>query len=809
MINVNEILRKIDELFEENRAKDAEKLMLDTLAAASQEKDGAVMLHMLNELIGYYRQTSEIDKLLQVVENAISCAEQLGLKDTVPYATTVLNAANGYRAAGKKEESLKYYRIAEEIYRKNLPEDDMQMAGLYNNQSLLYQELGDYESAEKCLKNALDIVAKNNAGFETAVTYANLANTSVTLKKFEEAEANAKKAMECFDKMNLYDAHYCAALSALGMCLYQKGKYGEAEKLFSRGMEIVENSLGRNFQYERLKANRDACREAAGGDDNQSMESKKSLKDTKSVKSMKSEESMNRKEEEAVMEQEETPQLSGLELCRKYYETYGAKMIEESFPEYAGKIAVGLVGEGSDCMGYDDSISEDHDWGPDFCMWVTEETYEKIGKRLEEEYDKLPTEFMGYHRTKSIQGRGRRGVTTIPGFYKRILNCERYEDLDWRVVEDYSLAAAVNGEVFRDDEGIFSEFRNKLLQGYPESIRFLKLAEDAAKVSQNGQYNYFRMTKRGDKLTADLLLSECIKSAMKLQHHICNVYPPHDKWLHRSLIGLPNGSALDRILSELHRCMNGDDEGRVKVLTQQLGAFFSGELYDNCDISDIDSYLDMHTEELLEKSVYSKMSDTELVETIAKTEFEAFDKVKNEGGRASCQNDWPTFSVMRKSQYMTWNRTMLLQYLYDFNREYRRGHNLITEKYGRMMESTAPERYAEIKENFPKLSDEKKAVIEQIVGIQMEMMERFAEKHPKVAHNARSLHTYEDNIVDTSYETYLRGEISTYSDKMLQLYGMFVVQCASNNVNIAYNTIENSAKLYGYKDIDEFEKNID
>ena len=192
---------------------------------------------------------------------------------------------------------------------------------------------------------------------------------------------------------------------------------------------------------------------------------------------------------------------------------------------------------------------------------------------------------------------------------------------------------------------------------------------------------------------------------------------------------------------------------------------------------------------------------------IAKLEFEAFDKVKNEGGRAYCQNDWPTFSIMRKSQYLTWNREMLMQYYYDFTREYQRGHNLITEKYGRMMESTSPERYQEIKDNFPELSEEKKSVIEKIVAIQMNMVEEFAKVHPLVAMNARHLHTYEDTIADTSYETYLRGEISTYSDKMLQLYGRFVVAAVQNGQNIALMTIENTAKLYGYSDIEAFEKN--
>jgi tetratricopeptide (TPR) repeat protein len=768
--------------------------MLDSLKEAEHSGDAQVRLQLLNELIGYYRQTSETDRLLEVVENSVKCADEMGLNGTIPYATTLLNAATGYRAAGMTKESEECYKATEEIYEKLLPENDMLWAGLYNNRSLLCQELGDYQNAEKYLLKALNITLKNNSDFEIAVTYANLANTAVMGKAYERAEEYAVEAVQRFDAIKRYDAHYCAALSALGMCMYRKQSFKEAADNFKKAMDTIEKSFGsNNSQYERLKSNYDACVKAINEAD-----------EAKQVKSEKNGDTEKNGENEIKM--------SGLELCKKYYETYGIPMINEKFPEYAGKIAVGLVGSGSDCMGYDDETSQDHDWGPEFCLWLTDETYAEIGEKLEEEYDKLPTEFMGYRRIRTARGYGRRGVMTISAFYKRLLNAEAYETIDWRNVEDYALAATVNGEVFRDDEGIFTEFRSRLKAGYPENIRFLKLAEDVARVSQNGQYNYFRMLDRGDALTADMLMNECIKNAMKLQHHICNVYPPHDKWLHRSMLELPGGKELDKILTDIHLCLkdnthNADSSEKMRELTEQLGTFFAYEMYNNSDISDIDSYIDAHAEELVEKASYAVFSNEELVQKIAVTEFEAFDKVKNEGGRASCQNDWPTFSVMRKSQYLTWNRTMLLQYLYDFNREFRTGHNLITEKYGRMMESTAPERYEEIKDNFPEISSEKKAVIEQIVGIQMKMVESFAKDYPYLAQNTRKLHTYEDDVIDTSYETYLRGEISTYSDKMLQLYGKYVIECAANDINIARKTIENSAKLYGYANLDEFEKN--
>lgn len=837
-LDIDAILQKVDDLFDENRAKEAERLLLTSLDRAKQTEDGGAQLQLLNELIGYYRQTSEREKLLQVIDDALQTADRLGMSGSIPYATTALNAANGYRSIGELDRSFQCYRVTEEIYRQQMPEDDMRMAGLLNNISLLYQEMSDYETAEQYLLRALAISEKNQAGFEIAVTYANLANTCVLAKRYEKAEDYAYTAIRLFEKRNLYDAHYCAALSALGMCLFEKGESQRAAELFKRGMELVENSLGRNRQYERLKENYERCQAVLGCREEQDQMSQiKTVSGaTQEMEAAQETESGIEKQpcdlEYMKMETETGGRMTGLEICRKYYEECAKPALEQAFAPYLDRIAVGLVGEGSDCFGFDDETSRDHDWGSDLCIWVTDETYAEIGEQLQELYEKLPTEFMGYKRTLSPQGAKRRGVMTIGGFYKRLLGAASYEEIDWQTVEDFCLAAAVNGAVFADEEGIFSAFREKLQKGYPERIQYLKLAEDAAKFAQTAEYNYGRMLRRGDRLTADSMLCKGIRHAMRLLHHMNNLYPPHDKWLSLSCRHIvygrtENGSVtvgtgtigsdgcVDdtflQLLGALHGCLKLPDRealAKGETLAGQLGEYLARELYARSLISDVDGYLDMHTEELLMKASVAGDTNEELVDRIVKLEFEAFDKVKNEGGRAYCQNDWPTFSVMRKSQYLTWNRTMLLQYLYDFDREYRRGHNLITEKYARMMESTTPERFQEMAENFPQLTEQQKAIIDQLVAVQMNMMEAFAEEHPKVAGNARNLHTYEDNIVDTSYETYLRGEISTYSDKMLQLYGQHVVQCVANGVNIAKETISNTARLYGYEDLEKFEAGI-
>lgn len=94
-------------------------------------------------------------------------------------------------------------------------------------------------------------------------------------------------------------------------------------------------------------------------------------------------------------------------------------MIKEKFPEHESKIAVGFVGEGSERFGFDDEYSRDHDFGPGFCLWVTKDTYEKIGEELQSEYDRLPKEYMGITRVDTKMAEGRCGVCVIGDFYEK------------------------------------------------------------------------------------------------------------------------------------------------------------------------------------------------------------------------------------------------------------------------------------------------------------------------------------------------------------------------------------------------------
>lgn len=209
------------------------------------------------------------------------------------------------------------------------------------------------------------------------------------------------------------------------------------------------------------------------------------------------------------------------------------------------------------------------------------------------------------------------------------------------------------------------------------------------------------------------------------------------------------------------------------------------------------------------ESLKEELSKEELVDQLILLEWKAFDKVENEGGRADCQNNFLTFQVMRRSQYLTWNEELLSSFIQDFLEANERGWNLITEKYGRMMESTAPEEFEKIKEQFPVISSEKKAIIEAIVEIEVKWDEEFARAYPRLSSQGRSIHTGEDNLYNTSSETYLRGELSTYSDRTLGLYGAFVADYARRGENLILDTVKNTVLLYGYPSLDAAEKALE
>ena len=124
MRNVDEILAGLDKLFEEQRVSEVEPYLKQALKEAVELDDYSVVITIVNELIGFYRDISQYEKSLYYCEQILPFMENKGLKNTIHYATTCLNVANAYRAAGEWNTSLKYYEEVKTVYDKMLTPTD-------------------------------------------------------------------------------------------------------------------------------------------------------------------------------------------------------------------------------------------------------------------------------------------------------------------------------------------------------------------------------------------------------------------------------------------------------------------------------------------------------------------------------------------------------------------------------------------------------------------------------------------------------------------------------------------------------------
>ncbi len=764
-MNIHETAQKLDELLHHSQLDDAELFLIESIAQADLEHDTESEKYLLNEQIGFYRDCGKFPDALKACDRVLDLFRSSGEANTVSYATTLLNCANAYRAAGKSDDAFAAFEEVRLLYSRLLPENDHRIASFYNNLALLYQETDQWENACVCLEKALKMVRSDNDNTRIAVSCTNLAVSLLRLNRTDEALGLLNEANALISGLSPSDFHYSAVLAGLGDAFYQLGQYNKAVDYYEQALSEIELHMGRNNFYDIVSDN---LLQAYAG-----------------------------------LGMSERPAISGMELAKKFYFSFGEPMLKRNFSEIYSHIAIGLAGEGSECLGYDDEISRDHDYGAGFCIWVPDDFPETILNSLKQAYDLLPKTYMGVSRVQTQHSSGRVGVCRIGEFFSRILSMNHIPEnqSEWLTADENMLAAACSGEIFADDSGYFSELRETLKKGYPESVRLRRLAQELALMAQSGQYNYFRMRQRGDIPTAQIYLAKFCISAMKAAHLCKKVYAPYDKWLLKSTKSLTGFEIFADEISELLTLNPSENINCFDILIKQICNKIVQEVLP--ESMDNNIYLNDAAEKL------SEMADKlNLVNRIVELEWQAFDKVQNIGGRASCQDDWETFSIMRSSQYKNWTVEMLRQWCSEFETAYRGGRNLITEKYARMMESTEPERYAGLSNELPELSEEFIKIREAVVAIQVSCMDDFAENYPKLAANARTVHTENDTLYQTSYETYLRGELSTYSFEMLYTYARWITQLAKTGKNIAFMIMTETVHAYGYKDLDDAESKL-
>ena len=260
--------------------------------------------------------------------------------------------------------------------------------------------------------------------------------------------------------------------------------------------------------------------------------------------------------------------MNGLEISKAYFEAYGAPMLREQFPDLMPLMAAGLTGSGSECFGYDDEISRDHDFEPGFCLFLPGE--DRVSRqeafRLERAYARLPREFMGLSRgLMQPVGGARRGVMRTAEFFSDKVGAPDglLTPMQWLSTPDSALAEATNGALFYDGLGDVTRIRQALAR-YPEDVRRKKLAGNLLLMAQSGQYNYQRCIRHGETGAAQLAAVEFVRHTMQTVFLLNGVYQPYYKWCFRAMRSLPRLSLLAELLEYLLTTDHGEDMARDK-----------------------------------------------------------------------------------------------------------------------------------------------------------------------------------------------------------------------------------------------------
>ena len=572
-------LKGLDAIFEGHEgATKAEPYLLQAMDDAENAGDDAGLLTVLNETMGFYRSQGRHEDNQWIVQRSIELALRMRLEGTEAWTTTLINAATSIRAAGRYDQAEDLYRQAIDSAKTTLSPTDRRMAALHNNLSMLYSETGRPEQALHELEAALRVLEAASVDpsndIDIAATHTNIAlillelpaderhtgvsgetehagapsnrmtppatspgsptdHSTPAAARLDEAMRHARRSLDIYRTAGQEHAgHYASALAGYAQVCLAAGHADEAVRRYRQALTVIEENYGRDNDYYRITAaNLVQAQE-------QTAESELS-----GVIATPGTATPDAAASSGTVPSDTTPThtIPGLKLARAYWNEYGKPLIVERYPEYQGRIAAGLVGHGSECYGFDDELSHDHDFGPGFCLWLTDEDYAAIGERLQADYESLPDTFMGFgpkSQTARAQGAGRRiGVFRIGDFFESITGYRQAPPADrpheWLILDEPTLAAATNGEVFADPLGAFSKTR----QGFklmPEDVRLSLISRRLGMIAQAGQYNLPRMLQRGDGAAAWCAINEFAEAVASLVFLINTPvsagYMPYYKW---------------------------------------------------------------------------------------------------------------------------------------------------------------------------------------------------------------------------------------------------------------------------------------
>lgn len=265
-MNVDKFYETLDSYFAGQKIDKVDPFLVSSLEQAKEEQDYGAYICICNEMIGFYRSVSAFEKAYTVAEDVLLLMEELQMEHTEHFATTLLNTATAYRAAGDYATALRFYKQALQIYDGILQPQDYRYAGLYNNMSILLEKMNENKEAIAYADKALSIIETLEGGeMETATTLTNLALLYFKVSQEGKAKELLERALSLFEQSGENtDAHYSGALAGVAEAWYRMQDYGKALEYYEKALHEVKVHFGENMSYAILCENCAAVCEKLG-----------------------------------------------------------------------------------------------------------------------------------------------------------------------------------------------------------------------------------------------------------------------------------------------------------------------------------------------------------------------------------------------------------------------------------------------------------------------------------------------------------------------------------------------------------------
>ena len=259
------------------------------------------------------------------------------------------------------------------------------------------------------------------------------------------------------------------------------------------------------------------------------------------------------------MAQGEGAEIRGIELSRRFYAEVVGPWLARAFPGLAH--AAALIGYGSELLGFDDAMSQDHNFGPRVIVLVTEADFAAQAAGIVAGFNAVaPADFLGHamgfhnrphpspHRGGAL-GDDAHGleVWTLEEATRYWLGgAEPADNLAWLGLAEQRLLALTAGAVFRDDDGRLTALRERLAW-FPRDVWLYKLACQWRRIAEEQAF-VGRAGFVGDELGSRVIAARLVRDVMRMAFLIERRYAPYPKWFGAGFARLPCAAGLAPIL---------------------------------------------------------------------------------------------------------------------------------------------------------------------------------------------------------------------------------------------------------------------